>query len=65
MSAYKPATDETVVQVLRNLADFVEKECFIGRRVIAKDVNRFLDDLIAQDYFGAEGQADPRGDHRE
>ena len=26
---------------------------------------RALDELLAQDFFGTEGQSDPRGDHRD
>jgi len=28
------------------------------------DLNSFLDQLLADDAFGTEGQNDPRGDHR-
>ena len=35
------------------------------RRNIANKFNVMLDDLLAQDFFGTEGQCDPRGDHRD
>lgn len=28
-------------------------------------LNRLLDDLLIEDFFGTEGQLDPRGDHRD
>lgn len=28
------------------------------------DFNEFLDALLCHDFFGTEGQCDPRGDHR-
>lgn len=29
------------------------------------DLNRLLNDLLVEDFFGTEGQLDPRGDHRD
>lgn len=32
--------------------------------VFNEELNAFLDRLLEDDYFGTEGQCDPRGDHR-
>ena len=34
-------------------------------RAISDALNQMLDDLLDQDFFGTEGQLDPRGDHRD
>lgn len=34
-------------------------------KAVRQDINQTLDDLLADDVFGTEGQMDPRGDHRE
>jgi hypothetical protein len=65
MSAFKPATRENVVDVIRRFADFIEKDNPEALEGIADEVNAFLDGLHDQDFFGTEGQCDPRGDHRE
>ena len=36
-----------------------------AHRAFAETLDRVLDDLLAQDFFGTEGQNDPRGDHRD
>lgn len=37
-----------------------------GARIqISKLFNEMLDDLLGEDFFGTEGQCDPRGDHRD
>lgn len=37
----------------------------VERRNFVTALTRVLDDLLAQDFFGTEGQLDPRGDHRD
>lgn len=32
--------------------------------VFNEELHAFLDRLLEDDYFGTEGQCDPRGDHR-
>lgn len=36
-----------------------------GRAPFVCVFDKILDDLLADDFFGTEGQNDPRGDHRE
>lgn len=33
-------------------------------KIIAEAFNDMLDDLLSDDFFGTEGQSDPRGDRR-
>lgn len=33
-------------------------------KIVSKEFNKMLDDLLEEDFFGTEGQCDPRGDHR-
>lgn len=33
-------------------------------KIIAESFNAMLDDLASDDFFGTEGQNDPRGDRR-
>lgn len=35
------------------------------RRRAVNTLNEVLDSLVSEDFFGTEGQNDPRGDHRE
>ena len=47
----------------------VIKDAFINaspedKEVWANTVDGMLDDLLRQDFFGTEGQSDPRGDRR-
>lgn len=37
----------------------------ISAKVFLKDFNIFLDERLRMDFFGTEGQCDPRGDHRD
>jgi hypothetical protein len=34
-------------------------------KYFAESYHKMLDDLLGQDFFGTEGQGDPRGDHRD
>lgn len=33
-------------------------------KIIAEEFNTMLDTMLCNDFFGTEGQLDPRGDHR-
>lgn len=35
------------------------------RRELAATLDRMLDELLRDDFFGTDGQNDPRGDHRD
>lgn len=51
-------------KVLEKLADMALDEgetCTI----VCDALNEMLDELLENDFFGTEGQLDPRGDHRD
>lgn len=60
----KKVTKKNLKAVLAKLADMADtnKDDAI---IICGAVNSMLDDLISDDFFGTEGQLDPRGDHRD
>jgi hypothetical protein len=60
---FKPATAKTVAQVLRDMATACDEDKG-DAKVYAEAVNVMLDQLLDEDFFGTEGQCDPRGDHR-
>lgn len=64
MSEFKRATSKTVVDVLRRYADWLEGEPTGAREEAAEELNVMLGRLLGNDFFGTEGQCDPRGDHR-
>lgn len=35
------------------------------REAFVQQFNEFLDELVQEDFFGTEGQHDPRGSHRD
>ena len=64
MSQYQPLTKDNVAQVLRRMAEQCEKSPE-DAEVYAEDLDVMLEGLLEQDFFGIEGQHDPRGDHRD
>jgi len=61
-------TQENFLDVLENIKnhyladDTTEK---YDREAWVESFDTMLDDLLSDDFFGTEGQLDPRGDHRE
>ena len=52
----------------RNAAAVFERVLRMPKRERAVVLDAFdaaLDELLAEDFFGTEGQTDPRGDHRD
>ncbi len=37
----------------------------VERERLVPQLNKLFDDLLSEDFFGTEGQCDPRGDHRD
>lgn len=65
MPKYQALTVKTLNGVINRLGaylDDMEKE---GRAAFIKPFDEFLDELLDEDFFGTEGQCDPRGDHRD
>lgn len=53
-----------VQRVLQNLLFLVEKE-EVDAGTLKQVLDDMLDDLLNDDFFGSEGQLDPRGDRRD
>lgn len=57
------ATQRNATKVLERLIDLV-KENEDDAKVISEYLELMLDELHQDDFFGTEGQIDPRGDFR-
>lgn len=66
---FRPTTPDTLSIDLERFAAWVATRMNPTddetRAELAAWLNRKLDQLLAMDAFGTEGQQDPRGDHRE
>ena len=60
----KRVTSRNLVKVMERLTAYALETQDEARQAFCDDLNRFLDDLAAQDAFETEGQCDPRGDQR-
>ena len=58
-------TPKNLAAVLLKLGELILKEDPKGQRQFCNDIDHFLDELMAEDAFGTEGQLDPRGDQRD
>ena len=64
---YSEKTNPTVSE-LQNTWEWImdeAKHSDEARKDISKLFNNMLDDMLGNDFFGTEGQCDPRGDHRD
>jgi hypothetical protein len=59
-----PKTVIAMNEVWKRLMNFVGKDKN-KERIVAEEFKVMLDTLLADDFFGSEGQSDPRGDHRD
>ncbi len=60
---FKKLNRKNARAVLLTIADRIGKDSD-DAAVYIEELNAMLDDLLSQDFFGTEGQGDPRGDHR-
>jgi hypothetical protein len=60
---HEKLTAKNVATVLRRMAEQCEDD-EADAAIYAEVTERMLDDLLNADFFGTEGQCDPRGDHR-
>lgn len=60
----KRITPKNLRTVLTRLADAADRDKAFGKQ-ISHELNIFLDDLSNNDFFGTEGQLDPRSDRRD
>ena len=64
---YDEISKHVYLWVRRELADFFQALLDLSkvtRAMFVKDFDRLLDTLGEQDFWGTEGQCDPRGDRR-
>ena len=57
-------TQKNAQEVFNKLVDFLKANDRCAKEFY-KDFNEFLDKRLQMDFFGTEGQCDPRGDHRD
>lgn len=60
----KKMTERNADAVLAKISQSIKTDKNDGP-VYLEALNRMLDDLRSEDFFGTEGQLDPRGDQRE
>jgi hypothetical protein len=60
----KPKTVKSMNQVWNKLMEYIGQDKELEKEA-AKVFNMMLDELLSNDFFGTEGQNDPRGDHRD
>lgn len=60
----KTVTAKNFINTMGAIIGKFEQSDPTGKKLWAEAMNEFLDDLLAQDFFGTEGQNDPRGDRR-
>lgn len=60
---FKRATKKSLRQVFEAILEQCEKDPR-DAKIYLEEINKMLDSLLQEDFFGTEGQLDPRGDHR-
>ena len=63
MGVRKPKIVKTMNAVWQKLMESIAHDKD-REQAVAEEFNRMLDTLLGEDFFGTEGQCDPRGDHR-
>jgi hypothetical protein len=64
MAKKTTVTSRNLAVLMERLTKYALETEDESRQAFCDVLNRFLDDLAAQDAFGTEGQCDPRGDQR-
>ena len=60
----KPKTIREMTEVWARLMKLIKGDKD-SEKFVADAFNQMLDTLLGEDFFGTEGQSDPRGDHRD
>lgn len=63
MERYK-ATQKNYIKVLNQMIEDFKDADKEHRGVWVEELNVMLNNLLGEDFFGTEGQRDPRGDQR-
>ena len=61
----KKTTLKNFHKVLDNIKQQFDHSDKEQKQVWVDEINNTLDNLLAEDFFGTEGQLDPRGDQRD
>ena len=61
----KKVTIKNFSEVMNNIKLLFEKSDEEGKEIWCSDLNEMLDNQLNDDFFGTEGQLDPRGDQRD
>jgi hypothetical protein len=58
-------TPKNLEKVILKLLDYLKGDDPVGRLMFCRSFDKFLDELVSNDFFGTEAQCDPRGDQRD
>jgi len=61
----KKVTIKNFSEVMDNIKLLFEKSDIEEKEIWCSDLNEMLDNQLNDDFFGTEGQLDPRGDQRD
>jgi hypothetical protein len=61
---FKPLTQKNAPKILKEIERRIVRNEEDEAEIWCDALNEMLDDLLEDDFFGTEGQLDPRGDHR-
>lgn len=61
----KRVTVKNYLKVIENIKVLFESSSIAEQELMCDDLNDMLDNQFSNDFFGTEGQRDPRGDRRE
>ena len=57
-------TETNFLEIMDAIKDAFNNANSEDKEVWSSSIDGMLDDLLRSDFFGTEGQGDPRGDHR-
>jgi hypothetical protein len=61
----KKINKKNYIKVLEKMKELYESSDSYDKQIMCDDLNEMLDNQLSNDFFGTEGQRDPRGDQRD
>jgi hypothetical protein len=61
----KKINKKNYIKVLEKMKELYESSDSYDKQIMCDDLNEMLDNQLSNDFFGTEGQSDPRGDQRD
>jgi hypothetical protein len=61
----KKINKKNYIKVLEKMKELYESSDSYDKQIMCDDLNEMLDNQQSNDFFGTEGQRDPRGDQRD